>query len=134
MIIHDLSPEAVTQMTQVDLSQVTERPGSPIGEFAFHDCRIGVGSFVGCPHWERHNGGDELLFVLAGRSNLTVVDEAFDRIDVGGLIVNDVSTYRIDHMPYGGVKSSGTGREGPRYAIEEMTELKLIVMGRSPTG
>jgi acyl-CoA reductase-like NAD-dependent aldehyde dehydrogenase len=41
-------------------------------------------------------------------------------------MVNDVSTYRIDHMPYGGVKSSGTGREGLRYAIEEMTELKLL--------
>jgi acyl-CoA reductase-like NAD-dependent aldehyde dehydrogenase len=55
-----------------------------------------------------------------------VVDTAFDRIDVGGLMVNDVSTFRIDHMPYGGVKSSGLGREGLRYAIEEMTELKLL--------
>jgi glyceraldehyde-3-phosphate dehydrogenase (NADP+) len=66
-------------------------------------------------------------------NDLNVVDEAFDRIEVGGLVVNDVSTYRIDHMPYGGVKSSGAGREGPRYAIEEMTELKLLVMGRPPT-
>ncbi len=59
-------------------------------------------------------------------NDLRVIDEAFDRIDVGGLMVNDVSTYRIDHMPYGGVKSSGSGREGVRYAIEEMTELKLL--------
>jgi acyl-CoA reductase-like NAD-dependent aldehyde dehydrogenase len=59
-----------------------------------------------------------------------VVDEAFDRIDVGGLMVNDVSTFRIDHMPYGGVKSSGFGREGLRYAIEEMTELKLLTTNR----
>ena len=58
--------------------------------------------------------------------DLRVIEDAFDRIDVGGLMVNDVSTYRIDHMPYGGVKSSGTGREGLRYAIEEMTELKLL--------
>ena len=57
---------------------------------------------------------------------MRVVDRAFDRIDVGGLMVNDVSTFRIDHMPYGGVKSSGFGREGLRYAIEEMTELKLL--------
>ena len=58
--------------------------------------------------------------------DMRVVDAAFDRIDVGGLMINDVSTFRIDHMPYGGVKSSGFGREGLRYAIEEMTELKLL--------
>ena len=59
-------------------------------------------------------------------NDLRVVERAFDRIDVGGLMVNDVPTFRIDHMPYGGVRSSGTGREGLRYAIEEMTELKLL--------
>jgi acyl-CoA reductase-like NAD-dependent aldehyde dehydrogenase len=57
-----------------------------------------------------------------------VVDQAFDRIEVGALIVNDVPTFRVDHMPYGGVKQSGFGREGLRYAIEEMTELKLVVV------
>jgi glyceraldehyde-3-phosphate dehydrogenase (NADP+) len=61
-------------------------------------------------------------------NDLRVVEQAFDRIEVGGLMVNDVSTFRIDHMPYGGVKSSGTGREGLRYAIEEMTELKLLTI------
>jgi len=59
-------------------------------------------------------------------NDMTVVREAFENIEVGGLMVNDVSTFRIDHMPYGGVKQSGTGREGLRYAIEEMSELKLI--------
>ena len=53
---------------------------------------------------------------------------AFARIEVGGLIVGDVPTYRMDHMPYGGVKESGLGREGLRYAIEEMTELKLMAL------
>ena len=48
------------------------------------------------------------------------------QLRVGGVIVNDVPTFRVDHMPYGGVKKSGVGREGPRYALEEMTELKLI--------
>lgn len=57
---------------------------------------------------------------------------AFDVLDVGGVIVNDVPTWRIDHMPYGGVKESGLGREGPRYTIEEMTELKLLVINREP--
>jgi glyceraldehyde-3-phosphate dehydrogenase (NADP+) len=59
-------------------------------------------------------------------NDLRVVDKAFDVIDVGGIMINDVSTFRVDHMPYGGVKSSGSGREGLRYAIEEMTELKLL--------
>ncbi len=63
-------------------------------------------------------------------NDMRVVDDAFDRIDVGGLMVNDVSTFRIDHMPYGGVRSSGSGREGLRYAIEEMTELKLLTTNR----
>jgi glyceraldehyde-3-phosphate dehydrogenase (NADP+) len=54
---------------------------------------------------------------------------AFDALDVGGVIVNDVPTYRIDHMPYGGSKDSGQGREGVRYAIEDMTELRIMVLG-----
>ena len=58
--------------------------------------------------------------------DLGIVRQAFDDIEVGGLMVNDVSTFRIDHMPYGGVKQSGFGREGLRYAIEEMSELKLL--------
>jgi acyl-CoA reductase-like NAD-dependent aldehyde dehydrogenase len=53
---------------------------------------------------------------------------AFEALDVGGVIVNDVPTYRIDHMPYGGSKDSGQGREGVRYAIEDMTELRIMVM------
>jgi acyl-CoA reductase-like NAD-dependent aldehyde dehydrogenase len=53
---------------------------------------------------------------------------AFDELRVGGVIVNDVPTYRIDHMPYGGSKDSGLGREGIRYAIEDMTELRIMVV------
>ncbi|MBA2777111.1 MAG: aldehyde dehydrogenase family protein [Chloroflexia bacterium] len=55
---------------------------------------------------------------------------AFERIEAGGVIINDVPTYRIDHMPYGGVKSSGLSREGIRYAIEDMTEPRLMVINR----
>ena len=54
--------------------------------------------------------------------------EAYETLDVGGVIVNDIPTFRIDHMPYGGAKQSGFGREGIRYAIEEMTELKLLAL------
>jgi acyl-CoA reductase-like NAD-dependent aldehyde dehydrogenase len=55
---------------------------------------------------------------------------AFENIEVGGVVINDVPTYRIDHMPYGGVKASGLGREGLKYAIEDMTELRLMVLNR----
>ncbi|MBI2892885.1 MAG: aldehyde dehydrogenase family protein [Deltaproteobacteria bacterium] len=56
--------------------------------------------------------------------------EAWDELEVGGVILNDTPTYRIDHMPYGGVKGSGQGREGIRYALEEMTELRLLAVNR----
>jgi len=53
---------------------------------------------------------------------------AFNELEVGGVVAGDVPTFRIDHMPYGGIKDSGLGREGLRYAIEELTEPKLLVM------
>lgn len=51
---------------------------------------------------------------------------AAEELEVGGVMINDIPTFRVDHMPYGGVKESGIGREGLKYAIEEMTEMKLI--------
>jgi acyl-CoA reductase-like NAD-dependent aldehyde dehydrogenase len=59
-----------------------------------------------------------------------IIAKAVDGIEAGGIMVNDVSTFRVDHMPYGGVKLSGFGREGLKYAIEEMTELKLVTFNR----
>ncbi len=56
--------------------------------------------------------------------------KAFAELEVGGVIINDVPTYRIDHMPYGGVKDSGLGREGLRWAIEDMTEIRIMVMAQ----
>ncbi|MDP4095601.1 aldehyde dehydrogenase family protein [Paenibacillus sp. P96] len=55
---------------------------------------------------------------------------AADRLHVGGVMINDIPTFRVDHMPYGGVKQSGIGREGVKYAVEEMLEVKLIVINR----
>jgi acyl-CoA reductase-like NAD-dependent aldehyde dehydrogenase len=55
---------------------------------------------------------------------------AFSELEVGGVIVNDVPTYRIDHMPYGGVKDSGLGREGLRWAVEDMTEIRIMVLAQ----
>ena len=54
--------------------------------------------------------------------------KAWRDIEVGGLIANDVSALRADQMPYGGTKDSGTGREGLRYAMAEMSEVKILVL------
>ena len=60
------------------------------------------------------------------------ITRAFETLEVGGLMVGEVPSFRIDHMPYGGVKDSGLGREGLRYAIEEMTESRLLAI--NPAG
>lgn len=56
---------------------------------------------------------------------------AWDRLDVGGVLIGDVPSWRVDHMPYGGVKDSGFGREGIRFSIEDMTEIRLMVVRRA---
>jgi acyl-CoA reductase-like NAD-dependent aldehyde dehydrogenase len=60
-------------------------------------------------------------------NDLREMNYAFDKLEVGGVIINDVPTFRVDHMPYGGVKESGFGREGVRYAIHDMLEPKILV-------
>ena len=55
---------------------------------------------------------------------------AFNELEVGGVIINDVPSFRVDNMPYGGIKDSGLGREGIRFAIEDMTEIKLLVLSK----
>ena len=63
--------------------------------------------------------------------DLYKAQKAWDTLEVGGVVIGDVPSWRVDHMPYGGVKDSGIGREGIRYAIEDMTELRLMVI-RTP--
>lgn len=63
--------------------------------------------------------------------DLYKAQRAWDRLEVGGVIIGDVPSWRVDHMPYGGVKESGQGREGVRFAMEEMTEPRLLVL-RTP--
>jgi acyl-CoA reductase-like NAD-dependent aldehyde dehydrogenase len=60
--------------------------------------------------------------------------DAWDRLDVGGVVVNDVSSYRVDNMPYGGVKDSGLGREGIRFAMEDMGEIRNLIIRRAGPG
>jgi glyceraldehyde-3-phosphate dehydrogenase (NADP+) len=63
-------------------------------------------------------------------NNLTKALQAFEELEVGGVMINQVPTFRVENMPYGGVKDSGVGREGVRYAMEEMTEPRSLVMNR----
>jgi acyl-CoA reductase-like NAD-dependent aldehyde dehydrogenase len=60
--------------------------------------------------------------------------KAWDRLDVGGVVIGDVPSYRVDNMPYGGVKDSGLGREGVRFAMEDMTEIRNMVIRTPPGG
>ena len=63
-------------------------------------------------------------------NNLSKALQAFEELEVGGVMINQVPTFRVENMPYGGVKDSGVGREGVRYAMEEMTEPRSLVINR----
>jgi glyceraldehyde-3-phosphate dehydrogenase (NADP+) len=63
--------------------------------------------------------------------NIDAMYQAYANLEVGAVLVNEIPTFRADHMPYGGVKQSGLGREGVRYAIQELTEPKLLIV-KSP--
>lgn len=74
------------------------------------------------------NGSEYGLQAGVFTRDIKYIFYAYNELDVGGVVINDIPTYRVDHMPYGGVKHSGFGREGIRYAIDEMTELKLLAL------
>jgi len=62
-------------------------------------------------------------------NNIDEMNKAFSELEVGGVIINDVTTFRVDHMPYGGIKDSGQGREGVKYAMMDMLEPRILVKG-----
>jgi acyl-CoA reductase-like NAD-dependent aldehyde dehydrogenase len=64
--------------------------------------------------------------------DLYKVQQAWDELEVGGVVVGDVPSFRADNQPYGGVKDSGLGREGVRFAIEDMTEIRSLVVRTPP--
>jgi mannose-6-phosphate isomerase-like protein (cupin superfamily) len=72
--VYDLSREAVEKMTRVDLATLSAPPTSPIEEFTLNGATCGIGCFIGRPPWECHTQGDELLHVLAGETELTLVE------------------------------------------------------------
>ena len=76
---------------------------------------------------------DSMYGLQAGvfTSDIQTALRAVDEIEAGGVMINDIPTFRVDHMPYGGVKQSGIGREGVKYATEEMTELKFVMFNKN---
>jgi acyl-CoA reductase-like NAD-dependent aldehyde dehydrogenase len=104
-----------------------------------HGCRVSSGEVFGpVVHVESYKDFDEALNAVnnsryglqAGvfTKDMKKAFKAYGALEVGGVIVNDYPSFRVENMPYGGVKDSGVGKEGLRYAIEEMTELKLMVV------
>ncbi len=83
---------------------------------------------------ERANDSDFGLQAGVFTGHLSNAMRAWDRLEVGGVIVGDVPSFRVDNMPYGGVKHSGLGREGVRFAMEDMTEIRNLVVRRRDVG
>ncbi|MEJ2231985.1 MAG: aldehyde dehydrogenase family protein, partial [Nitrospirales bacterium] len=75
-----------------------------------------------------HNDSEFGLQAGIFTGNIDTMYRAYSQLEVGALLVNEIPTFRADHMPYGGIKQSGLGREGVRYAIQELTEPKLLVV------
>ncbi len=73
--VYNLDAESVAKMIQLDLASLDEEPESSIGNFSFHGCTGGVTALKGRPPWDFHGQGDELLFILAGESRLTVLEK-----------------------------------------------------------
>ena len=104
MIVHDLGPKAVAGMTHVDLAALGREPDSSIGQFAFHDCVCGVAAFEGTPPWEHHTAGDELLLVLSGESDLTIIEQsgkATRTISTGDLVIVPQGCWHSNHAETG---------------------------------
>jgi acyl-CoA reductase-like NAD-dependent aldehyde dehydrogenase len=63
-------------------------------------------------------------------ADLEKAHRAWERLEVGGVVIGDIPSWRVEHMPYGGVKASGIGREGIRFAMEDMSEMRLLIIRR----
>jgi len=103
-----------------DMAIVCEEVFAPIVSL------VKVGSFDDAV--ERMNDSPYGLQFSIFTNDLSLTNRAIDELDAGGIVINDMPTLRFDIQPYGGVKHSGVGREGPRFAIEEMTEIKSVVI------
>jgi|SRR5579862_1345467 len=122
MIVHDLNPDDVATFTQVDLASLDHEPESPIGQFSFHDCICGVAAFSGTLPWEHHSAGDELLFVLTGESELTVLEDSGPvsrTLAAGRLVIVPQGRWHSNNAPDGVTFLYLTPREGNEHSCDD---------------
>jgi mannose-6-phosphate isomerase-like protein (cupin superfamily) len=103
-IVRDLSARSVAAWPTVDLAHVSEEPASPIQPFEFHGCYWAAASFKGSPPWELHTTGDELLYILAGSTSLTVrgpEGETLHNLRTGDLVVVPKGCWHRNDAPEG---------------------------------
>ncbi|MGM7721747.1 aldehyde dehydrogenase family protein [Metabacillus sp. Hm71] len=110
----------ILSQTKADMKVICEEVFAPIVSVIAYDTLDEAYSLVNQSKYGLQAG----IFT----SSLNIAMEAAKKIHTGGLMINDASQYRADQMPYGGVKESGWGKEGPKYAIEEMTEERIVVI------
>ena len=122
MNVYELSAAAVARMVPVDLATLDREPDSPIGHFDFHGCTCGVASFVGQPPWELHDGGDELLHILAGECDLRLrrdgVEEA-RHLRQGDVVLVPQGCWHRTNAPTGVTMLFMTPRDGGKHSWED---------------
>jgi mannose-6-phosphate isomerase-like protein (cupin superfamily) len=125
MIVHDLSPQAVSSMVRFDLAIAMEEPPSPIGLIPFHECNCGIASFVGRPPWELHTAGDELLHILSGSCDLTVREETGETtcaLRAGDLAIVPRGRWHNNDSPDGVTMLFITPRDGNQHSFSDPLE------------
>ncbi len=120
--VHNLDYDTVAKMIQLDLASLDREPKSPIGNFSFHGCTGGVAAYKGRPPWEYHSHGDELLFILAGESELTVLQKggrSVWNLSAGHLAIVPTGHWHSNNAPDGVTMLWITPREGNEHSWEE---------------
>jgi mannose-6-phosphate isomerase-like protein (cupin superfamily) len=120
--VYELSAAAVSRMTRVDLATVDKEPASAIGPFDFHGCTCGVASFVGQPPWELHRDGDELIHVLAGETELTLISDGAEEsrlLHAGDVVVVPRGCWHRNHAATGVTILFMTPRDGGEHSWED---------------
>ena len=124
MIVHDLSNEALAKLVRVDLATLEDEPESPVEAFEFHGCTWGAASFVGAPPWEQHTAGDELLHILDGKTDLTVIEggeSATRTLKAGTVAVVPKGSWHRNEAPEGVTMIYITPNEGTHHSWQQPT-------------
>ena len=120
--VYNLDADSVAKMIQLDLASLDEEPESSIGNFSFHGCTGGVTALKGRPPWEFHGQGDELLFILAGESELTVLEKgtrSVRNLSPGQLAIVPRGHWHSSNAPDGVTMLWITPSEGNEHSWEE---------------